>query len=534
MPSAAGRSSPVEPEIVTAAIVDEPAPVRGHTAIAWCVIVLLVSLVVVGMQLRPSAKWEAADKAAADHAPAEDAAADEVPAAEEAQAEKTSTVDDLLAIGSEIQGKFAIAMRDFAGANGNAMDEAQTDKLLSDLERALNTGPPASRLRYVVMTGELRGPQQGLDQLEALRKHLAGADHKFTPGEARAANALERLYQGYVQKPDGPSPLDPAQADELRSELGWFGRLALAPDTAAEIVPRRELINEARRTMLISALLVLAGFLVACVGFVILVTILVLAGNGTLRSGIVPSKVHPGIYAETFACWMLLFVGLNIAMLAVPLGDDKMWGVFGVQLLSLLLALCWPRLRGIGWGEIFRDAGIIWPKYAWLEPLRGMATYAMSLPILGVGLVVMFTLMQAKALFETGGDPFSNPDVPSHPIIELVRGDNPWIFWQILLVASCGAPVVEEIMFRGVLYRSLRDSSRWLKAAASILLSMAVSGFSFAVIHPQGWLGIPALGALATGFAIAREWRGSIWPSIFAHAINNGLVTLLLFSIVGA
>jgi len=512
-PIADESSSPLEPAVVEATLIDEPPPVRGHTVIAWCLIVLITSLVVAGMQFRPAAKEKVADGA---------------------PVEESSTVDELMAIGSEIQGKFAVAMRDFAGANGNAMDEAQEQKLLSDLEKALNTGPPAARLRFVVMTGELEGPRQGLERLGQLRTQLAESKHSFTPQEEQAADLLETLYRSYIEDPDKPAALDPAQIAKLKKQLGWFGRLALAPEASPDFVPRRELLNEARRTMLVGAGAMLVAFLVACIGFVILVTLLVLASNGTLRSGILPTSVHPGIYAETFSCWMFLFVVLNIALMAIPLGEDKMWGVLGVQLLSLPLALCWPRFRGIPWSDICRDVGIIWPKHAWLEPFRGLATYAMSLPILGIGLIVMFALMQVQAQFESGGDTFARPNVPSHPIIELVRGDNPWIFWQILLVASFGAPVVEEIMFRGVLYRSLRDSSRWLRATVSILLSMAVSGFLFAVIHPQGWLGIPALGALATGFAIAREWRGSIWPSVFAHAINNGLVTLILFSIVGS
>ena len=35
----------------------------------------------------------------------------------------------------------------------------------------------------------------------------------------------------------------------------------------------------------------------------------------------------------------------------------------------------------------------------------------------------------------------------------------------------------------------------------------------------DGWLGVPALGALASAFALAREWRGSIAPGMIAHAM---------------
>jgi membrane protease YdiL (CAAX protease family) len=53
--------------------------------------------------------------------------------------------------------------------------------------------------------------------------------------------------------------------------------------------------------------------------------------------------------------------------------------------------------------------------------------------------------------------------------------------------------------------------------------------FCFAVIHPQGFLAVPALMALAVAFTLMREWRGTVLPSMIAHGINNAVATLLLF-----
>jgi membrane protease YdiL (CAAX protease family) len=33
--------------------------------------------------------------------------------------------------------------------------------------------------------------------------------------------------------------------------------------------------------------------------------------------------------------------------------------------------------------------------------------------------------------------------------------------------------------------------------------------------------------ALAFGFSLAREWRGTLVPAIVAHGLNNGMVGLL-------
>jgi membrane protease YdiL (CAAX protease family) len=90
------------------------------------------------------------------------------------------------------------------------------------------------------------------------------------------------------------------------------------------------------------------------------------------------------------------------------------------------------------------------------------------------------------------------------------------------------APVVEETMFRGVLYRHLRGASSRLRPALSVIVSALVVSFLFAVIHPQGFLGVPPLMALALAFTLVREWRGTLLPPMIAHAVNNGVATLML------
>ncbi len=100
---------------------------------------------------------------------------------------------------------------------------------------------------------------------------------------------------------------------------------------------------------------------------------------------------------------------------------------------------------------------------------------------------------------------------------------------MVLLLAAVAAPVVEETMFRGVLYRAPCATRRAsLGLLLSILVSATVNAFVFAVIHPQGWVAIPALMSLAYAFTLMREWRGTVIPSMIMHAVSNGLVMTLL------
>jgi membrane protease YdiL (CAAX protease family) len=115
---------------------------------------------------------------------------------------------------------------------------------------------------------------------------------------------------------------------------------------------------------------------------------------------------------------------------------------------------------------------------------------------------------------------------------ELAGENNGWMIGLMVIVACVAAPIVEETMFRGVLYRHLRDWIPGNGRAASVFFACLVNSFVFAAIHPQGLIGIPMLGLLAVGFSLVREWRDSLLGPILMHALNNGIITLILFTLV--
>jgi membrane protease YdiL (CAAX protease family) len=75
-------------------------------------------------------------------------------------------------------------------------------------------------------------------------------------------------------------------------------------------------------------------------------------------------------------------------------------------------------------------------------------------------------------------------------------------------------------MFRGLLFHHLRRRWSWLVS------SLIVSGI-FAMLHPQGWVAIPALSSIALVLSALREWRGSLIAPMTAHACSNFLVLTL-------
>ncbi|MCP5560109.1 MAG: CPBP family intramembrane metalloprotease [Verrucomicrobiaceae bacterium] len=111
-------------------------------------------------------------------------------------------------------------------------------------------------------------------------------------------------------------------------------------------------------------------------------------------------------------------------------------------------------------------------------------------------------------------------EYPSHPIIEVFAG-NGWAKLGAVVLAVVWAPISEEIMFRGLLFPGLSAWLRWLLGALS-------GAFIFAVIHPQGWAGVPAIMALAGVFSLLRMWRQSLIAPMTAHALNNGIMCAMM------
>ena len=96
------------------------------------------------------------------------------------------------------------------------------------------------------------------------------------------------------------------------------------------------------------------------------------------------------------------------------------------------------------------------------------------------------------------------------------------IFWTIL-ISSIIIPIVEEIVFRGILFRAFRQ--KW-----SIGLSIIISSAIFALVHIDFYRFIPLMfiGAI---MAYSLEKTKSIYTPILIHAVNNGVsISLLLIS----
>jgi len=110
-------------------------------------------------------------------------------------------------------------------------------------------------------------------------------------------------------------------------------------------------------------------------------------------------------------------------------------------------------------------------------------------------------------------------------VLDMLRWNDVYSFLIIIISVVVIAPIIEEMIFRGLLLRGLE------KKYKSVVLSVIYSSILFAVIHvlPSLFIQIFLIGMILGFLSIKFN---SIFPGIVLHSINN-LLTLLLLNLNG-
>jgi CAAX protease family protein len=138
-----------------------------------------------------------------------------------------------------------------------------------------------------------------------------------------------------------------------------------------------------------------------------------------------------------------------------------------------------------------------------------------------LGIVLVSAL---SAVLLNGGRPV--PGNSTQLFVQPPRGIG--ILLMALLVSAVAAPVCEEIFFRGMLFRLLRDR---LPFAAAVLLSATAFGLAHA--SPRINLALlPVFIYMGVVLALVYTRTGSLTTSIMLHATNNGIGTLAVYTVL--
>ncbi|MBX3408145.1 MAG: CPBP family intramembrane metalloprotease [Phycisphaeraceae bacterium] len=391
--------------------------------------------------------------------------------------------------------------------------------------------PPAhARLYAAILAADTLNPGEAEKRLDRLELQL----DPESPLVADVA-LLRRMYAA-----DAPpaaeiaAAMEPADREAFEQRHGLFARLALSfgDDAAAA---RRDAASSGLTMLLTIMFFGGAAGLAILAGFAVLIYFVILALQGRLRRRFVPpgrsagdaggdAGPGQGVWLEMVSLFVggFLFIGLAGDLLGAA---GVSWAGFlslGLQWL-LVLVIFWPVVRGMSWerwrGEIGWHSG----RGVAREVGAGLLVYLACLPIY---FFTAFLLVIAMLIWSalSGTEP-ARP-IEDNKVFEIASSGNPVVLILIFMLASVWAPIVEESIFRGALYRRLRLGLPFIGAA---LISAAL----FSIMHGYAVVQLVLVGVLGLMFAIIREWRGSIIGAAAVHCVHNTVVFTFAVLLLG-
>ena len=413
------------------------------------------------------------------------------------------------------------------GATAPAFETAfaqQLSTMRGQVEALTSVDEPGSELATAALLTRLGARDRALELLAGLQNRIDAGDVTADEEFLETLDAVTELVDATGQ-PGVRGISDEACADVIKA-LGATGKTLVAQATGDQ----EALDSLAAAGAVLLMVLVLAafvGFVLALGGIAALIVFVVMAALGKTKGIGATDELWSHVYAEMFAVWMFAYLGLARAPRMLfdiwedyghegPGMDLRLVLSIGAAIAAVAIALWWGTRRGLSLRTIMAAIGL--RRFVAMDIVWGVVCWSMGIALLIVGVMLAVVLSNI----------FSDGQMrASHPVQQMVEESGATGLFLTYMIACVCAPIGEEIVFRGALYRNLRQSfGRW-GAVGSVVIATAVSSVLFAAIHPQGLIFIPVLASLAVAFCIMREWRGTINASIVAHAINNTVVLTL-------
>lgn len=385
----------------------------------------------------------------------------------------------------------------------------ETEDLVLVPMRELATTPSATR--------RVAATYAALDRGDGLRSLIALSLMSRIPTQVAAGAELgapEDVDSLMVQAFYHPLELSEEEQQYLVTHVGWPARLLMVRDLEEADPQRVALHTQAKRNATYSSAMVAVGLFAAMLGSVLLLNFLQRWRRGQVLMAFGPALTSEDIYLESFAVYVSL---MAVAVLFASFGGAT-WSLVALiaQVMAAVLGIFWASLRGVPFAVVRQDLGLHRGAGVLTELWAGVVGYISILPVFAAGVVAMVVVQ--KGLSWVGIELAS----PVHPEMVGLGDDGIGLRVYIVAAAVVFAPMLEEIMFRGALFRGLR--SRY-----SVVVSSLFVGAIFAAVHPQGLLAMPALAAISVGMTALREWRDSLIAPMVAHALHNGsLIALTL------
>ena len=404
--------------------------------------------------------------------------------------ERTLDLEDALAVASPLERRlYALTLTDGGGSLAQAIDwyeelaQTAAGDIFVDVRLAILRGE----------AGRLADVQEAVADWQAR-------------GEEGAAEVVATAYLAAPVEPGWPA----RQAVDRLVDPGWFhDRLALrlAPriGDGAWLAETREAAST-RTVPLLRLMRTFAGSELLLLTLGVAAALWLLIGGRRVVAG---APLPPPWHARD-GLVVIVRGGAGGVLVTVALLAVAEWTHGGSTVLEgMSLPLVYVPVLLLAGRRLLAPAGLGFVSGFGLRPAEGgwPALWRAAAILAAAGIAIDIAL---GLISEAAG-------VPSH-WTEWFDEDLAWGSGGVLVASLLGtvvfAPVLEEIVFRGLLYGTFR---RWMGWPMAALLSAAI----FAGAHGYGVAGFGSVFASGVMWAIGYEKTRSLLPGMAAHAANN-------------
>jgi CAAX protease family protein len=193
----------------------------------------------------------------------------------------------------------------------------------------------------------------------------------------------------------------------------------------------------------------------------------------------------------------------DLSLTALAVSEVALWiGLVGAPVMAS---------RRKGSGDLGRDFGF----------RAGWSDAGIGVPVGVVSQLLLVPLLYLPIQWLLGDRDLSEP---AREVIGEAHGAGPLALLAVVLVV--GAPVAEELFFRGLLLRSLQR--RFAASPRADVWAVGGSALAFGLAHFE-LLQLPALVLFGVILGVLAVRYGRLGPGMWAHAVFN-LVTVLLLA----
>ena len=239
--------------------------------------------------------------------------------------------------------------------------------------------------------------------------------------------------------------------------------------------------------------------------------------GASLPGGFLPSAAPRPIDAQTavtvfVGAWLVAQIVASVVVAVLAGSDSSSDPAFSVTVVAragawtTYLVAMWTTSQRAGSGSMTADYGL-WVR--WVDVL------GLGVGVLGNLVLIRLVYLPLEAIWPaTFSDDRLNEN--ARDLVDRASGSSTVL---LVLVVVIGAPVVEELFYRGLLQRSL--ASRFNEGAVLVVVA-----FVFAVVHFRP-IEIPGLFVIGLVFGFAALRSGRLGPAIMIHAGFNATGLLL-------